>query len=216
MNLIILGPQGSGKGTQAALLAKRYALTHLDVGLLLRAGAARKTPLGRKLDRMINKNKELVPDAVIHAVLTDALRRLSRHRGVIIDGAPRRRSQIAHVEKALAAFGRCIDHVVYITVPQRESIARISKRFHCASCQRKFILGTDLDKNENHCRFCGGQIVQRKDDTTSGVRKRLAIFKKETMPVIAYYRKRNKVIAVDGRMDIRRTYADIVKRLAQE
>ena len=213
MNLIILGPQGSGKGTQAALLAKRYALTHLDVGFLLRAGAARHTPLGRKLDRIINGKKELVSDMIVHDVLVDAFRHIPARRGVIIDGAPRRTSQIAHVKKALATFGRDIDRVIYVTVPQRESVARISKRFHCAACQCTFILGDDLTQNENRCRFCGGQIVQRKDDTPSGVRKRLAIFKKETLPVIAEYQKRKKVITVDGRKTIRQTLADIVKHL---
>ncbi|HLC95104.1 MAG TPA: nucleoside monophosphate kinase [Patescibacteria group bacterium] len=216
MNFVILGPQGSGKGTQAALLVERFQLKHLDIGQLLREVAKEDTPLGKEVQRVINDRKELVSNSIIEKVLRAALEKIPRQTGVVIDGAPRRVDQIPIIEKILADMQRTLDAVISITVPQSVSIDRISHRFRCDRCRKRYIRGSDLSEGEKQCSACGGKIMQREDDTPSGVKKRLAIFAKETMPVIEAYRIRGKIITVDGNMEVEKTFADILAGISQK
>jgi adenylate kinase len=198
MNLVILGPQGSGKGTQARLLEKKFNLVHIDMGLQLRLEALKKTALGRKIYELVYKKKVLLPDNIMEKVLARKLKSIPKNKGVVLDGSPRRIDQINLVEQAMFESGRKLDKVIYIKVPEKESIKRISRRYHCYHCSRHYVLGEDINSSREKCISCGGKIVRRKDDTAAGVRKRLAIFRKETLPVIRHYRKKNKVVEVSG------------------
>lgn len=211
MNLVILGPQGSGKGTQASLLEKKFNLVHIDMGLLLRLEALKKTVLGKKIYEIVYKKKELLPDAIMEKVLAGKLKSIPKNKGVVLDGSPRRTDQIKMVEDALLESGRKLDKVIYIKVPENESIKRISHRYHCYHCSRHYILGEDIKSTKEQCFSCGGKIVRRKDDTAEGVKKRLSIFRKETLPVIKHYKKEKKVVEVNGMGKIEEVSQKIIK-----
>ena len=194
---ILLGPPGSGKSTQAEYFKERYQAVHLDMGNALRRAAAEPTPIGQELYEIINKKKELVPDGVMRAVLEREVRNVPKDALLIIDGTPRRRSQIDSVVGSLAAYGRSIDKVVFIELSERDSVERISNRFSCADCGTKFILGKDFRRGDT-CSRCGGVVVQRTDDTPDGVRTRWRIFHEDTIPVLEFFAEQGKLIRVSG------------------
>jgi adenylate kinase len=183
MNIIILGPQGSGKGTQAKLLAEKYQLDHFDTGRALRQVALLNTPLGKEMHEIIMVKKELVPSRLLKEVLQIRLNDLPREQGIVFDGVPRNIEQAGYFEEALLEFGRKIDKVIFINIIPEESLERISKRFSCE---------------------------KRADDTIEGVKKRLAIFTKETLPVIEYFEKKNLVSHIDGTKSIETVFANIL------
>jgi adenylate kinase len=136
MNLIILGPQGSGKGTQAERLAQKYNLEHIEMGKFLREVAKTDTELGRHIHEVINIQGKLVDDKTLKKVLHIKLADLPREQGVIFDGVPRRKDQLEYFDSALKEFGRKIDAVINIDIPEEESIRRISKRWICEKNQQ--------------------------------------------------------------------------------
>jgi adenylate kinase len=216
MNLIILGPQGSGKGTQAMLIAKKLNLIHIDVGLALRQAARRKTKFGFKLDRIINKNKELVSDEIVRAVLSRDLKQISNKKGVILDGAPRRKDQIMEIEELLVDFGRKLGRIIYVKINQKESIQRISRRYNCSRCFRRYVLGKEIQSTKEKCPKCGGKVVRRVDDTPEGIKKRLSIFRKETLPVINHFKKVGLLLEVDGMKKTDLVFKDILDGLKKK
>jgi len=135
MNLIILGPQGSGKGTQAEKLAKKFDLEHIDMGKFLREVAILDTSLGKEINEIINVKKELVDDRILKKVLHVKLQDLPREKGIIFDGVPRRNDQLGYFGEAMFEFGRKIDKVVLINLSEEESIKRISVRRDCEKCK---------------------------------------------------------------------------------
>lgn len=213
MNLIILGPQGSGKGTQAELLAKKFNLAHIDMGLVLRVAAFEKSAFGKNLNLIINKKRELVSCDIVKKVLQKELEKIAKNRGVILDGAPRRMNQIGDVENVFKKFGRKIDNVIFINISSSESVKRISMRYNCSKCKKNFILGKDIKKASEGCRICGGKISQRPDDTPAGVKKRLKIFKRETLPVIKEFKKRGLLVGVGGTKNPRQIFRDLIRKL---
>jgi adenylate kinase len=213
MNLIILGPQGSGKGTQAEMLAKKFDLEHIDMGKFLREVALLGSPLGKEIHEIINVKKELVDDRILKKVLHLKLQDLPREKGIVFDGVPRRQDQLEYFEKALKEFGRQTDKIILINLSEDESVERISRRRVCEKCKITYIFGKDLKNEEEKCQECGGKIIQRIDDTKEGVIKRLGIFRDETMPIVEYYRKQGKSIEIDGAQTIEKVFEDILEKL---
>lgn len=211
MNLVVLGPQGSGKGTQAELLSKEFNLEHIDMGGTLRQVAKMDTPLGKEIYHIQNVTKTLVPSKILKEVLNLKFASLSREKGLLIDGAPRTLDQVEYVESALLEFGRKINLVVFIEIPEKESIERISKRWSCQNCKKGFIMGVDVKSQDDKCPNCGSGIMQRIDDTEEGVKKRLEVFRKETLPVIDYFEKKGKLARIDGSQSIPKVFEDIKK-----
>lgn len=211
-NIVLLGPPGSGKSTQADLLTKQNPLVHIDTGAVLRMLAKQDTPLGRKLDDILNIQKELVSDEVIREAYADVMTHIREDQGLLIDGAPRRMSQIQQVEEAIAVQGRVIDKVIYIHVSEKTSIDRIATRFSCTRC--KITLVITKEEQESHsmkCRNCGKDLEQRADDTPEGVRKRLEVFEEETLPVIQYFMMQGKLLQVDGSRPMEEIYQTIIE-----
>lgn len=211
MNLIILGPQGSGKGTQAELLAKKYRLDHFDAGRALRQVAALQSPLGQEVHEIIIVKKELVPSRILEMVLQVRISGLPREQGIVFDGVPRNIAQAKYFLKILQEFGRKIDRVIFVDISKEESIKRIGKRFSCERCKEPIVL--EKEKKNLACPKCGGKLVQRADDTEEGVKKRLEVYSRETMPVIEFFEKMNLVSRIDGEQEAQKVFEDIVKAL---
>ncbi len=213
MNIIILGPQGSGKGTQAKKVSQKFGLEHIDMGEFLREVAKMDTPLGKEVYRIQNVTKTLVPSRILGEVFNVKLNSLPRERGIIFDGFPRKLDQMQYFEKALIGFGRHIDKVFVINLSEKESIERISKRRICKKCRKILILGKDVKGENEKCPDCDGKIIQRIDDSEEGVRKRLRIFREETLPVIEYYKDKGKLIEIDGDKTIDEVFEEILSKL---
>ena len=213
MNLIILGPQGSGKGTQALFLAEHFGATHIEVGRMLRKMAKEDSELGRELHEMVHVKKELVSDEIVLRSLVEEFKKVPLERGVILDGAPRRIEQIGEVEQAFADSGRKIDKIIFLNISDGESIERVSKRYSCPKCRKHFALGENLMDPDDLCPDCGSHVEQRKDDTEEGIKIRLSIFKEQTLPVVEYYRKKGVLAEVDGTKSKKEVFEDIINKL---
>lgn len=212
MNLIIFGPQGSGKGTQADKLSERYGLAHIETGQIFRDIAREDSELGRMI-KDLNDRKEMIPDAVTMRVLKENVDKVLASWGIILDSAPRTLGQIKPVEEMLVSLDRKLDKAIYITLPYEVSVERITKRYMCPLCRRHFVLGKDIKSADDPCPTCGGPIRQRMDDTPEGVAKRLKTFYEVTIPVVEHYRQRGMLVEVEGNQPVEKVFADIVAKL---
>lgn len=213
---ILLGSAGSGKSTQAELLKSSLHLSHIDIGSELRAVASQNTTLGRQVNDIINVKHEFVPDDVVFAVLVDAVESVPETVGLLIDGIPRRESQIAKVLDVLEKSKRSLNKVIFIDVPEAVSVERISKRYACETCKRSYILGKNLIDSNVPCRYCGGHILQRADDTEEGVRKRHQIFQEETLPVVKYFEGTGQLLRINGDQETYKVFQFILKYVRPE
>ncbi len=213
MNIIILGQQGSGKGTQADILAQKFDLVHIDMGKTLREVAKADTPLGREIYAIQNVTKTLVPSRILREVLHFKLGSIPREQGIVFDGVPRAMDQAIYIEEALLEFGRKIDTVFFINISEEEAIERISKRWICKGCRSVAIMGKDVQNERDKCPKCDDEIIQRTDDTISGIKKRLEVFRAETMPVINYFKEKGILIEIDGEQSVEKVSESVIKNL---
>lgn len=213
MNIIIIGPQGSGKGTQALFLTEKFNAQHIEAGRILRKLAKEDTDLGRELNEIMHIKKELASDEIIVKALSEEFKNIPKDKGIILDGAPRRIDQIDEVERIFSDSGRKIDKVIYLSVSEKESIERISKRYSCTKCHKHFTIGENISSPDELCDVCNSPIKQREDDTEEGIRKRLSIFHEETYPVVEYYRKKGNLIEIDGMQTKQEVFDEIVEKI---
>lgn len=204
MNIILFGPQGSGKGTQADIIAKNYGLHHFSMGDELRKEIKRGTALGKTIATIINKGN-LVPDNITNKILMNAAR---RHRQLILDGYPRRESQLKFIMKNFH-----INAAVEIGLSEEESIKRIASRRMCPKCGRNYNVIYIKPKAAGRCDIDGARLIQRDDDKPAEIRKRLAIYKRQTEPLKKYYKKTAILHIIDGNQPIKDVYKDIDKIL---
>ena len=183
------------------------------MGSALREQAKENTPLGRKLDEIVNKKGELVSNEIMAEVLNGQIKKVSSDKGVIVDGTPRRENQINEVEDAFNKAGRKIDKVIFINLSEEKSVERISKRAMCQDCNEIFILGKDLKNINEGCPKCKGVVSQREDDTPEAVKKRLDIFNNNTMPVIEYFREKDRLLEIDGSPTVKEVLQEIINKL---
>jgi len=197
LNIVLLGPPGAGKGTQAARLEKQRGMIQLSTGDMLRAAVAAGTPVGRKAKAIMERG-ELVSDAIVSALIGERLDE-AVESGAIFDGFPRTGHQAEALELLLAQRGRKLDHVIELEVDEDELVRRITGRFSCASCGAPYHDDFKLPKVAGVCDICGStEFKRRPDDNEETVRTRMAEYRAKTQPILPYYDARGLVRRVDG------------------
>ncbi len=214
-NYILLGPPGSGKSTQAQFFVDQFQKARIEMGAELRKIASHDSDLGREVKETMDVRHELVSDEIIQEVLRLAFAGVPDDQGIILDGAPRRETQIEEVLSAFREHGREVERVIYIDLPKEVSIDRISRRFSCSQCGKKFVVGTDIENSETPCTVCGGKLVQRDDDTEEGIERRYQIFHDETRPVIEYFAKRGRLLWVRGEQTPEKIFQTILEGIGK-
>ncbi|HYR87749.1 MAG TPA: nucleoside monophosphate kinase [Terriglobia bacterium] len=207
-NLIILGPQGSGKTTQAELLAKTLGFALFGAGDALREIAREDTELGRKVRRTINVEGRLVEPELISEVIKGKVATVPKGRGLVLDGYPRSMTQYELFKKFWPETGRGDYQVVFIELPDEEAVKRLTGRVTCENCGAVYVEGT-MEK----CARCGGRLVKRPDDTPEAIQRRLQSFYSETMPMIRAMEADRKVLHIDGAPSIDEVHRKIVEKL---
>ena len=209
MNIILLGPPGAGKGTQAKLLELGRDMKQLSTGDMLRAAVAAGSEIGRKAKAIMDRG-DLVSDEVILAVVGERMSQPDIKAGVVFDGFPRTPAQAEALDGMLAARGQKVDAVIEIKVEDEELVKRISGRFTCATCGKGYHDSFDRPMKDGICDVCGGtKFTRRADDNEKTVRDRLNVYNKQTAPLVNYYAKRGNLHSVDGMADIKVVTASI-------
>lgn len=199
MRIILLGPPGAGKGTQARRLSESTGMKHLSTGDMLRSEIAAGSELGLMAKSFMDKG-DLVPDETIIGMIQQ---QINDPAGVLLDGFPRTVVQAQALDAALEKAGSPVDKVVYMTVDVDELVTRLSSRAICESCQTPYNLQSDPPSKEGACDKCGGKVVVRADDQPEAIKNRFKVYEELTAPVVDYYRERGEVdeIAATGTPD---------------
>jgi len=192
-----LGPPGAGKGTQARDLAQEWGVLHLATGDMLREAVAAGSPLGREAKGYMDKGA-LVPDDVIIRMMGERLAAHDAAGGFILDGFPRTIAQAEALAKLLKDLGQTLDTVVYFDVSEPELLRRLTGRRVCRKCGHTYHLTSNPPKRAGVCDECGGELYQRDDDSEATVRNRLDVYRRQTAPLLDYYRQRNLLATVSG------------------
>lgn len=208
-NLILLGPAGSGKGTQAEMLIKKFGLQFIEAGDLVRSGAKKKTKLGRFLKKIHQAGKHL-PDKVIGQLIYKEFKKLKKSRGVLIDGYPRTIGQAKDLDKFFQEFFPGVRRwAIYLKVNFKEATRRLLNRAVCPKCKKIF-----LTRDVKICPRCGTKIeVRDYDQDKKAIEKRLKWFKEKVMPAIRFYKKQKILIEINGEQSIPNVFRDILSKL---
>jgi len=210
MNIILLGPQGSGKGTQAELLAEEFGFNHFEAGKILRSIASSNNPKAAAVKLAIDGGG-LVPDELIRLIAWDFISKHTPAKGFLFDGYPRSVDQYEHLKDMLARSGQKIDWVINLEIPESETIHRLSARRTCNKCGEVYNLITNPPPGSK-CK-CGGELVQRDDDKPEAIQRRLTIYRSQTHPVFERAVAEGIGIEIDGLRSITVIHQDILSRL---
>ncbi|MBO0688382.1 MAG: adenylate kinase [Candidatus Dormibacteraeota bacterium] len=200
-NLLLYGPPGSGKGTQAGFLRDRLGIPQIATGDMLRAEAAKGSELGIRA-RAIMDRGDLVPDDVMVGVVDRRLREPDAARGFILDGFPRTLPQARALDGVMSSLGRLFHRILYLYVDEEELVERLSDRWLCPKDGRTYSARGNPPAEGNRCPIDGTELVQREDDRPEAARRRIQVYLRDTLPVLDYYRPRGIVSEVDGRGDV--------------
>jgi adenylate kinase len=190
--IVLLGPPGAGKGTQAAELSRRLGIPHLSTGDLLRAAVSRRTPLGLEADRFMTQGL-LVPDDLVLRILKERLAEPDAQNGFLLDGYPRNLAQAEELAKITP-----IDVVLAFEIPEADLVERLTQRWTCPKCGTAYNLRTRPPQRPGICDHDGTPLVQRSDDTGSAVRTRLSVYREKTAPLLAHYQKAGSLRTIDA------------------
>jgi adenylate kinase len=212
MYIIMLGAPGAGKGTQADILSQEMDLPHIASGDLFRQALEKRTEVGLLAKSYMDKG-ELVPDEITIKMILERINQPDCASGCLLDGFPRTLHQAKVLDKALKEQGKTIDKAIYIEVPNEELVKRLSGRRLCRVCQTPYHIINSPPKTPGKCDKCGGELYQRSDDSEETVKDRLNIFFAQTVPILDYYRKQNKLIRVNGNLGMQDVASEIISAL---
>lgn len=205
LNLVVLGKQGAGKGTQSQLLCEKYGLAHISTGDILRAAVQNDTPLGLEVKSVLDAG-QLVSDNLVNKLVEDRFKEPDTVRGSVLDGFPRNSGQAQALERILGEGG--VKLCIYITLPDELVLERLSSRRVCQECGTIYN-ESDVAAISGTCEVCGGNVVQRSDDKPEAIQKRLETFKRDTFPLLSFYEQRDLLVKVDGDQSVEKVAEDI-------
>ena len=212
MRLILLGPPGAGKGTQAEGIASKYDIPHISTGDIFRKNIKEGTELGKKAQDYMNKGL-LVPDSLVVAIVEDRLKEDDTKSGFLLDGFPRTVVQAEALDDVLENMKTSLDKVVNIKVDSNILVERAVGRRICKNCAATYHVKFNAPKIDSVCDKCDGELYQRSDDNEETVSKRVNVYFDETSPLIEYYTNKSKLVEINGEQDIDKVFNDIVKAL---
>lgn len=201
MNLMLFGGPGAGKGTQAKFLIEKYGIPQISTGDILRAAIAEGTAMGLEAKKFMDEGK-LVPDSTIIGIIKDRLVQADCKEGFILDGFPRTLAQAEALEELLNTMELKLDKVISLNVPDELIVERITGRRVCASCGASFHTSFNPSKKEGICDFDGGELIVRKDDNETAIKKRLEAYHEQTAPLFDFYKGKNILVEVDGTQNV--------------
>ena len=209
MRLVLVGPPGAGKGTQAALLAGHYNIPHISTGDIFRANLKSGTELGLQAKSYMDKG-ELVPDSVTNAMVKDRLTHADTESGFLLDGFPRNVAQAEVLRAFLGERSRPLDAVVEFAIDNNEIIKRLSSRRTCKACGK--IFAADLEK----CDGCGGELYQRDDDKEEVIARRLEVYTEQTAPIVSFYRQEGLLITISALGEVNVITENVIRALSSK
>ena len=214
LNIVLLGPPGAGKGTQAELIVKKYGIPQISTGDIFRANIKNGTELGKKAKEYMDKG-ELVPDELVVDLVKDRLEQDDCKNGFMLDGFPRTVFQAEELTKIMEAKSLSINYVLNIDVTSEKLIDRIAGRRVCKSCGATYNVNTKPTAKEGVCDACGGEVYQRADDNRETVENRINVYFAQTAPLIEYYEKAGVLATVNGDQAMDNVFSDITKVLGE-
>ncbi|GAB6085477.1 adenylate kinase [Alkaliphilus crotonatoxidans] len=215
MRIILLGPPGAGKGTQAASIAEEFSIPHISTGDIFRYHIKEGTELGKKAKSFMDQGL-LVPDELVVAIVEDRLKQQDCRDGFLLDGFPRTVVQAEALDAVMEKMGVSLNKVINIEVDKQILVERAVGRRICKSCGATYHVKFNPSKTGEACEKCGGSLYQRDDDNEATVTRRIDVYLNETMPLIEYYQGRGKLAVIDGQQHIDKVYQDIVNVLKGE
>ena len=215
MKIVLLGPPGAGKGTQAKSISNRYSIPHISTGDIFRKNISEKTPLGIEAKKYIDDG-QLVPDEVTINMVNDRLQQEDCKNGYLLDGFPRTVHQADALQSFLNQIDDKLDTALLIEVPSEFILERMTGRRVCPSCGASYHIKFNPTKVEGKCDVCGSDIIQRKDDKEATVKERLDVYEKQTQPLIDFYKEKSLLSVVDGTKAINKVFENICKILGSE
>jgi len=213
-SVVLLGPPGAGKGTQATGIAEKYNIPHISTGDIFRANVKEGTPLGVKAKEYMDKG-ELVPDDLVCDLVEDRVTKEDCKNGYLLDGFPRTVFQAEHFDKFLAGQGKKLSCVVDIEVPEEVLLPRMIGRRVCRQCGKPYHVDTMPPKKEGVCDDCGGEVYQRADDCEETVRNRFKVYADQTLPLIEYYKASKVLGEINGDQEMDKVFDDICALLGE-
>lgn len=212
MRLILLGPPGAGKGTQAEFIVEKYGIPHISTGDIFRKNIKEGTELGTEAKGYMDRG-ELVPDDLVVRIVEDRLKESDCQSGFLLDGFPRTEVQAAALDEVLQNMGVHLNAVINIEVDPELLVQRAIGRRICKGCGATYHIKNNPPKLEGSCNKCDGELFQRADDVEETVQNRIKVYLNETAPLISYYTKSGQIVNVDGQKDIQLVSEDIVEAL---
>lgn len=201
MKIVLLGPPGAGKGTQAALLMEKYAIPQISTGDMLRAAVRDQSPMGIQAKEYMDAG-DLVPDEVVVGIVRERLQQNDCRNGFILDGFPRTLPQADALKQVLVELNKELDSVISLEVDTEALVERLTGRRTCSNCGKGFHLTFDPPGQDGRCRSCGGVLIQRDDDCEETIRNRMQVYHQQTAPLEDYYRKDGLLTVVNGMGEI--------------
>ncbi len=215
LRIILLGPPGAGKGTQATRIAEKYNISHISTGDIFRKNVKEKTDLGRKAKEYMDKG-QLVPDELTIQIVEDRLKEPDCKNGFLLDGFPRTVFQAEEFDRYLDERELSINHVLNIEVEKEELMTRLIGRRVCKNCGATYHVLNMPPEKEGTCDFCGGDLYQRADDSSETVENRIEVYLAQTKPLVQYFEKHNVLDTIDGACELEDVFKQITDILGEK